>query len=202
MVDRSHAYNTVWQLRADAWCRLEEAAERLSRPTAPGHGSEQYAALVTDLLAQLTPLEPYWAYPGAPQFARTQRLFAAGQYDKFARTVSRINSALTTDSYPTGDAASVGLDDQDVFPTDPRQIEQQAVTNPDQLYFEVLVVESMTEAQERALRNEVRNWRRPDDEFVYELVVVSSGDEALIAARLNVNLQGVGIRRRVPPRSH
>jgi arginine decarboxylase len=201
MVDRSHAYNTVWQLRADAWCRLEEAAERLSRPTASGRGSEQYAALVTDLLAQLTPLEPYWAYPGAPQFARTQRLFAAGQYDKFARTVSRINRALTTDSYRTGDVDSVGLDDQDVFPTDPRQLEQQALTNPEQLYFEVLVVESMTEAQERALRNEVRNWRRPDDEFVYELVVVSSGDEALIAARLNVNLQAVVIRRRFSHRS-
>jgi hypothetical protein len=39
----------------------------------------------------------------------------------------------------------------------------------------VLVVEKMTEAQERALRKEVRSWRRPDDEFVYELVVVSSG---------------------------
>ncbi len=54
----------------------------------------------------------------------------------------------------------------------------------------------MTEAQERALRKEVRSWRRPDHEFVYELVVVASGDEALIAARLNVNLQAVVIRRR------
>ena len=42
----------------------------------------------------------------------------------------------------------------------------------------------------------MRKWRRPDDEFVYELVVVSSGDEALIAARFNVNLQAVVIRRR------
>ena len=54
----------------------------------------------------------------------------------------------------------------------------------------------MTEAQERALRKEVRSWRRPDDEFVYELVVVASGDEALIAARLNVNMQACVIRRR------
>src|ERR1700758_3782930 len=59
----------------------------------------------------------------------------------------------------------------------------------------------MTEDQERALRNEVRKWRRPDDEFVYELVVVSSGDEALIAARLNVNLQAVVIRRRFSHKS-
>ena len=84
-----------------------------------------------------------------------------------------------------------------MFPTDPRQLEQQPVdAGASSPYFEVLVVEKMTEAQERALRKEVRSWRRPDDEFVYELVVVSSGDEALIAARLNVNLQAVVIRRR------
>ena len=84
-----------------------------------------------------------------------------------------------------------------MFPSDPRQLlEHQPATQRDRPYFEVLVVEKMTEDQERALRSEVRKWRRPDDEFVYELVVVSSGDEALIAARLNVNLQAVVIRRR------
>ena len=154
-----------------------------------------------DLLAELTPLEPYWAYPGSPQFARVQRLFTAGSYDKFARMVSRINRALTTDSYRTGDVQHAGLDDDDVYPTDPGLLEQQPATKTDRLYFEVLVVESMTEAQERALRREVRSWRRPDDEFVYELVVVSSGDEAMIAARLNVNLQAVVIRRRFSHRS-
>ena len=149
----------------------------------------------------MTPLEPYWAYPGSSQFARVQRLFTAGSYDKFAQMVSRINRALTTDSYRTGDVQHAGLDDDDVYPTDPGLLEQQPATKTDQLYFEVLVVESMTEAQERALRREVRSWRRPDDEFVYELVVVSSGDEAMIAARLNVNLQAVVIRRRFSHRS-
>jgi hypothetical protein len=35
-----------------------------------------------------------------------------------------------------------------------------------------------------------------DDEFIYELVVVGSGEEAVIAARLNANLQACVIRRR------
>jgi arginine decarboxylase len=200
MVDKSRAYNSVWQLRADAWCRLEEAAERLSRPTTSGQG-EQYAAVVTDLLAQLTPLEPYWAYPGALEFARTHRLFVAGRYDKFSQAVARINRALTTDSYRTGDVDTAGVDDVDLLLGDPRHLEQQPASKREQLYFEVLVVESMTEAQERALRKEVRTWRRSDDEFVYELVVVPSGDEALIAARLNVNLQAAVIRRRFSHRS-
>ena len=201
MADNSRAYNSVWQLRGDSWCRLEEAADRLTRRSCTGKLKEQYVAVCSDLLAKLTPLEPYWAYPGSPQFARVQRLFTAGSYDKFAHMVARINRALTTDSYRTGDVEHAGLDDRDVYPTDPRQLEQQPATKTDQLYFEVLVVESMTEAQERALRREVRSWRRPDDEFVYELVVVSSGDEALIAARLNVNLQAVVIRRRFSHRS-
>ena len=201
MADSAHAYNSVWQLRGDSWCRLEEAAERLTRPSCTGKLKEHYVAVCGDLLAELTPLEPYWAYPGSSQFARVQRLFTAGSYDKFAQMVSRINRALTTDSYRTGDVQYAGVDDDDVYPTDPGLLEQQPATKTDQLYFEVLVVESMTEAQERALRREVRSWRRPDDEFVYELVVVSSGDEAMIAARLNVNLQAVVIRRRFSHRS-
>jgi arginine decarboxylase len=196
MTDNSHAYNSVWQLRGDAWCRLEEAADRLTRTTTTGELKEQHAAVCQELLGTLAPLEPYWAYPGSPQFAKVQRLFSAGNYDKFAHAVARINRALTTESYRSGDVDSAGLDETDMFPADPRTLEQQPVNQKEQLYFEVLVVEKMTEAQERALRKEVRSWRRPDDQFVYELVVVASGDEALIAARLNVNLQAVVIRRR------
>ena len=176
--DNSRAYNSVWQLRTDAWCRLEEASERLTKPTTNGELKEEYVTICRDLLATLTPLEPYWAHPGTPQFSRVQRLFTAGSYDKFAHAVARINRALTTESYRTGEVEHAGLDEHDMFGADPRQLEHQPVTKRDQPYFEVLVVESMTEAQERALRKEVRSWRRPDDEFVYELVVVASGDEA------------------------
>jgi arginine decarboxylase len=196
MTEHLRAYNSLWQVRSDSWCRLEEAADRLTRPTTTGALKEKWAKACQELLARLSTLEPYWAYPGSPQFALVQRLFAAGSYDKFAQAVGRINRALTTESYRSGDVDNAGADDLDMFPTDPRQLEHQPAAQADRPYFEVLVVEKMTEAQERALRNEVRKWRRPDDEFVYELVVVSSGDEALIAARLNVNLQAVVIRRR------
>ena len=196
MTEHLRAYNSLWQVRSDSWCRLEEAADRLMRPTTTGALKEKYVSACQELLARLSTLEPYWAYPGSPQFARVQRLFAAGSYDKFAQEVGRINRALTTESYRSGDVDNAGADDLDMFPSDPRQLEHQPATQRDRPYFEVLVVEKMTEDQEWALRNEVRKWRRPDDEFVYELVVVSSGDEALIAARLNVNLQAVVIRRR------
>ncbi|WP_231639285.1 aminotransferase class I/II-fold pyridoxal phosphate-dependent enzyme [Mycobacterium sp. Marseille-P9652] len=197
MTEHLRAYNSLWQVRSDSWCRLEEAADRLMRPTTTGALKDKWAGVCQELLTRLSTLEPYWAYPGSPQFARVQRLFAAGSYDKFAQTVGQINRALTTESYRSGDVDNAGADDLDMFPSDPRTlVDHHAAPQGDRPYFEVLVVEKMTEDQERALRNEVRKWRRPDDEFVYELVVVSSGDEALIAARLNVNLQAVVIRRR------
>jgi arginine decarboxylase len=55
-------------LRGDAWCRLEEASDRLTKPTISGELREEYVTICRDLLATLTPLEPYWAYPGTPQF--------------------------------------------------------------------------------------------------------------------------------------
>ena len=109
MADSAHAYNSVWQLRGDSWCRLEEAAERLTRPSCTGKLKEHYVAVCGDLLAELTPLEPYWAYPGSSQFAGVQRLFTAGSYNKFAHMVSRINRALTTDSYRTGEVQHAGV---------------------------------------------------------------------------------------------
>src|SRR5208337_689482 len=113
MADKSRAYNSVWQLRGDSWCRLEEAADRLTRSTTTGELKDRYIGICGDLLHKLTPLEPYWAYPGSPQFARIQRLFAAGSYDKFAHAVSRINRALTTESYRSGDVETAGLDEHE-----------------------------------------------------------------------------------------
>lgn len=196
MTEETHAYNSVWQSRSDAWSQLDEAADRLTRQTTTGELKDRYVETCNELLTTISPFEPYWAYPGPAQFSRLQRTFTGGSYVRFAHTVSRINHALTTESYRSGDVDGAGHDDLETFPTDPRQFEDATANERERPYFEVLVVAQMSDAQEAALRNEVRSWRRPDDEFVYELVVVGSGDEALVAARLNPNLQAVVVRRR------
>jgi hypothetical protein len=99
MAEHLHAYNSLWQVRGDSWCRLDEAADRLARPTTTGPLKDKYAGICRELLNQLTSLEHYWAYPGAPLFARLQRLFAVGSYDKFAHAVARINRALTSKAH-------------------------------------------------------------------------------------------------------
>ena len=197
----SRAYNSVWQLRADAWCRLEDAADQLTRDTATGEPTDKHRDICEDLLARLTPFEPYWAYPGALQFAKVHRLFAAASYDQFAQAVTQINHALTTESYRLGSGDVAGLDNHDGPSLEPHQPDVHLARTHEQPYFEVLAVESLTESQERAVRTALQGWRRPDDEFVYDVVLVSSVAEALVAARLNVNLQAVVIGRRFAAQS-
>ena len=191
---KSHAYNSVWQLRADTWCRLEDAAGRLARHAAAGNSTETYQATCSDLLTRLSPIEPYWAYPGGFQFSKLTRTYHLGHYDKFAQAVTHINHALTHESYRLGDVEATG-DEEEFFSADLHRMDAPPAGRREPLYFEVLVVATMTESQERMLRKDVHKWRRPDDEFVYEVVVVANAVEALIAARLNVNLQAVVIGR-------
>ena len=191
-----HAYNTAWQFRADAWCRLEEASRRLSTAAARGNDLTELIALVEGLLYQLRPFERYWAFPGIQVFGQTHRLFTTGAYEMFGRTVTNINRALVTESYRSGALASPLEGENERLTAGDSTVEvfgRHRATRP---YFEVLVVTTMTEAEERALHNAIHNRRRADDAFVYEIVVVGSGDEAVIAARLNASLQACAITRR------
>jgi arginine/lysine/ornithine decarboxylase len=194
------AYNSLWQLRNDAWSSLEEAAAQLVLSSGqPGQQSqhaqesvEQLSDQATRLLDTLGPIERFWAFPGTQAFQRVRRLFTAGKHDRFAAVVSEINRALASDSYRTNPAWELGNND-DAYDRDVLPMEQARLDRP---YFEVLVVEEMSGQQETALREELRRWRRPDDKFVYEIVVVPSFDDAIMAARLNFRLQACVVRRR------
>jgi arginine decarboxylase len=193
------AYNSVGQLRADAWSNLQEMAGRLATRQSHGQRTEEGAARVAALLGQIAPYEQYWAFPGRRRVDQIRRLLDTGQYDRFARSVGKLNRALTTDSFRAGFAWSAEggehtLDDSDLS----LPAEQPANRRP---YFEVLVVEDMTAAQEQSLRAEFRALRRPEDEFVYEIVVVPSFDDAVTAVMFNFALQACVIRSPFDQRS-
>jgi len=191
------AYNTLWQIRADAWSSLEETAGQLVLAGTQQLPVEQLGETVTGLLDVLGPIERLWAFPGMQAFQKMRRLFAAGKYDRFAALVSDINRALATDSFRSGQALDLGAEDEP-FDRAINPLEQARTERP---YFEVLVVEDLSEQQERALHEELRRRRRPDDPFVYEIVVLPSFDDALMAARLNFRLQACVVRRRFTHRS-
>jgi arginine/lysine/ornithine decarboxylase len=198
MVDRAgaDAYNSWWQFRADSWSRLEEASGRIVtalRRVKPIDHSMTDA--VHAECAALAPLEQFWAFPGHTAFGVVQELAAAGAWERLARLVARINRALVTESYRIGSLDDIAQGEHRDDSEDLIVISSQhdPFSRP---YFEVLVVETMSPAQEQRLREEVHSWRRPGDPFIYDLVVVGSGVEAAVAIRLNANIEACVIRRR------
>ncbi|HOZ57138.1 aminotransferase class I/II-fold pyridoxal phosphate-dependent enzyme [Nakamurella multipartita] len=186
-------YNNLSQYRKDTWSTLEEAAERLAVAAAADRPVDAHADRVSGLLERLNPIERYWAFPGPQAFQAGRRLFTAGKYTRFARAVASVSRALASDSFRNGIPWSVAAAITDTMD---QSGSTTGTSTPQRPYFEVLVVEDMTEAQERALRQELRAWRRPDDEFIYEIVVVPSFEDAVIAARINFSLQACVIKRR------
>ena len=69
-------------------------------------------------------------------------------------------------------------------------------------YFEVMIVDSVNEHQERFLRNALHRARRPEDPFHYEPVVVPSVEDALIGILFNHNVQAVVVRPGLVLKSH
>jgi len=195
MADNSsvRAYNSWWQIRSDTWSRLEETSSQLADASLRDEPADGMAETTSELLDALALIEQFWAFPGTEVYQRARDLFAAAKYHRFARVVARVNRALVTESYRTGSGWSLADGDDEKADSGDAPADRDTGARP---YFEVLVVETLTAAQEHALRQEVRSWRRPDDHFSYELVVVNSAEEAIIAARMNANLQACVIRRR------
>ncbi|HEX5300446.1 MAG TPA: hypothetical protein VFW50_25960 [Streptosporangiaceae bacterium] len=74
----ANAYNSLWQVRNDSWCSLEEAAAQLALAGAQQRPVDSLSETVHGLLDVLGPIERFWAFPGLHSFAKVRRLFGAG----------------------------------------------------------------------------------------------------------------------------
>ncbi len=184
-------YYSAVQLRTDRWIALRDAIDGLTRADAKTR--KKLTAQVTQLFDMLAPIERFWAFPGATAFQQLQRMFEHGAIDDLIFSVKRVVRALATGAYRR---RSVPLshedgDWDDVEDESTLSIEARALTKP---YFEVLIVDSLTEQQDKGLRNSLQRMRRSEDPFVYEPVVVPSLEDALVAILFNHNIQSVVVR--------
>ena len=169
-------YYSAIQLRSDRWSKLRETTDALAREP-DGRHSKAFGAKIGELLDSLAPIEAYWAFPGVQAFDHIRRQFEHGNLDDVAFAVHRI----------TRDAAE-GDDHEDEAMLSP---EARALTKP---YFEVMIVDNVNEQQERWLKSNMQQMRRPDDQFTYEAVVVPSLQDALIGILFNHNIQAIVVR--------
>ncbi len=184
-------YSSAIQLRSDRWSALREATAALNRdPVA----REQKVLIkkIDALLQSLSIIEPYWAFPGMAAFDHMRRQMDHGSFEDLAFAVGRVTRALTTGAYRRRhiplERDSIDHEEDDEAMLSP---EARALSKP---YFEVLIVDSVNEQQDRWLRTNMTRMRRSEDPFVYEPVVVPSIEDALIAVLFNHNIQAIVVR--------
>ena len=188
-------HHSATELRFDTWHRLEEFTGRL----ASGSSYDQLAEPIEAALRLLEAIEQYSAFPSKDDFRYLWRILERREFTSLARIVARIVRALSSHSYRSRTihlTQSLVTDDAD----EERELNAAAAQTdiPGRPYFEVLVVDEISEEEERALREGLRDIRRPQDKFVYDIVVVPSFEDALIAVMFNYNTQSCVIRYGFP----
>ena len=186
-------YYSATQLRADRWSTLRETVESLSLDGTEGRKGKKLVSTAEALFASLEPIEAYWAFPGRVAFDYLRRLLDQRAIEDLTISVRRVARALATGAYrrrtiPLGadDADSEDYEDESAI-----SLEARALGRP---YFEVLIVDSVNEQQEKFLRTALNRVRRPEDPFIYEPVIVPSLEDALMGILFNHNVQAVVVR--------
>jgi arginine decarboxylase len=159
--------SSAWQLRVDAWNSITDLARQLSDATLVPDSRVEQEQELTRLIDFVAPLESYWADPGPQRMAELRKLVMAGDYELVSSAAEPIARGLVGD-----------------LRTPQRH-------RPS---FEVLMVGDVGSEEGEALAEELRQLRRPDDPFSYELVFVPSFADAIIAVAVNEHLQACVIR--------
>jgi arginine/lysine/ornithine decarboxylase len=195
-------YYNASRLRTDSWNRLKTAARHLAEATRSAAPKKEHRRLAAETLAALKPLEAYWAFPGQELVDDLAAMLEDKKHEDLAWLTARVVRSLTSHTYrarvmQAGTyALTAGISGRQDRPQHAdEEDEVSAVGRP---YFEVLVVDQLTQREEAELHAQLLAHRRPEDEFFYNVVVTPSFEDALIATMLNFHIQSVVIRYGFP----
>ena len=191
-------YHSPNQLRFDTWNQLEEYTSRLREKHLRKADINAFTRKTGDAIELLETIENYSAFPSQEDFTLLRQLFDEQDFDLLARIVTRIVRALTGGTYRSRNVdVRMPAELENKAESQPQE-EHQAPRRP---YFEVLFVDESGQDEVRRLRESLRQLRRPEDDFIYDIVVVPSFEDALIAVLFNYNIQAAVIRYGFPLRS-
>ncbi|MEO8284675.1 MAG: ornithine decarboxylase, partial [Pseudarthrobacter sp.] len=179
----------AWRARADAWEFLGYAFKQLTvgRPGGPSYSSLQ--AQLRRTLGLLEAIELYWAVPGLAAVAQLRNHAGTGDHQAGMDLVAGIARLLP----PAGTGSDQrGSSSASREPTDADAPIGSEL--PDRPRFEVLVIDDVTAEAAEALKAEMLAQRRSSDAFTYEVNVVPSYEDALVAVLLNPDIQACILR--------
>jgi len=178
--------------RIDTWNLLDDACHHLAVIDRAGMDTSHEAARVRRLLNRLSAYERYWIYPGPENLATY-----CGYLDQLA-TVSlaeQVSLAVRLLS-EYGDRAAL-------FDTSSSLADQELVSRAkEQQFYTVLLADDAPVTAPEGLAESLRAIRNVGDDVQFELLVVTSVEDAITAVALNGEIQAAIIRHDIPLRSH
>jgi arginine decarboxylase len=176
--------------RRDRWSLLNDRARTWTQVR--GRVSEKVKGEAAGLLAEITPLEGFFAYPGARILGILKERLNDDDAEGFAHLAQKILTALLSESFRR-ETAAWDTDEEAETAAGDRLEAYFGKMDTHRPYFEVLSVTPMPPGNWEKNRQEVRRLRRPEDPFIYELVQTGNFEDAVAAVVVNSNLQAVAI---------
>ena len=178
--------------RLDTWNLLDDACRHLSEVDRAGLGIDHDVSRVRRLMDRLAAYERYWLYPGAHHLATFHEHLEALSTVRLAEEVSLAVRLLSE----YGDRAGL-------FDTSAPLAEQELVAQAKrQQFYTVLLADDAPSTAPDCLAECLQALRNPSDDVQYELLVVTSIEDAITAVALNGEIQAAIIRHDLPLRSH
>jgi arginine decarboxylase len=177
--------------RIDTWNLLDDACHQLAVVDRAGLDTSHEAARAKRLMNRLSAYERYWIYPGPENLAAFRE-----HLDNLA-TVSlgeKVSLAVRLLS-EYGDRAAL-------FDTSVSLVDQELVARAkEQQFYTVLLADDSPPTAPEGLAESLRALRGPSDDVQFELLIVSSVEDAITAVALNGEIQAAIIRHDIPLRS-
>ncbi len=190
-------YHRISYLRSDTWTRLHRVTTRLSERQATGGETTSLAEEARAAMHTLEEIEDYTAFPSKDDFRLLWRLLDEKEYSLLNRAVSRISRALSSGVYRNrAISLSRGQIEGEEKDQEQEGLELHLDTTMSQTppYFELLIVDELTPKEEAVIRSSFRSVQKAEDQFVYDVIVVPSFQDAVAAILINPNIQACILR--------
>lgn len=181
----------ISQLRLNTWNHLKNSTQKLVRI------KENREPLIAEVVADLDNLaliECYWSFPGRETTILHKQMLERKEYTALTNSVSENIRMLVSETYQAGDVVR-----RTKGSTKKRNQESAADTGEN--YFEVLMADNFADQGEDLVKEKFRSLRGNKDSLAYDLLTVSTFQDAVIAILFNYNIQVCVIRYGVPFKS-
>lgn len=187
--------------RLDRWRTLNAKAQAWAAESRGGRSASGRAA-VEAALAEVRPLEDFFAFPGHRLIKTLAERIASDDALGSGRLVRRLSGALLSGSY-RNDAGEWESSDDSAGGVPDRMPLVSGGSEARRPYFETLFVSGAPTANFPQIAQELRRLRRAEDPMIYEPVIVGSFEDAMMGIIMNGKIEAVVIYDGIPvPSQH